>query len=159
MTLTLNSAARERAAAKLAADPVAVRIAAEKAKARQVAEKSPATPKPKLDDVLRLFSEKWPDCFTLPGWAPMRALKLHIHRDIVAKLPDLKSRVIASALHRYCSNPGYRRRLLVVGAVRFGLDGLPAGVVTESEVPPTLNSCSSDGAIPTSSTVEQSKAA
>jgi ProQ/FINO family len=154
--LALNSAARERAQALLATSPVAVRFAAKKAKVEKTP--APAMPKPNLDDVLRLFSEKWPDCFSPPGWAPMRALKLHIHRDIVDQLPDLKPRIIASALNRYCSNPGYRRRLLVAGAVRYGLDGEPAGVITENEVPPKPD-CSSATVIPTSSTVEESKAA
>ena len=130
MTLTLNSAARDRAQAKLATLPVAVRVAAEKPKPQIVAQV-----RPNLDAVLLRFATLWPGCFTRPGYAPERVLKIGIHRDIVDRLPDVKPRVIASALHRYYRNPGYRLRLLVPGATRFDLDGLPAGVVAESEMP------------------------
>ena len=94
---------------------------------------------PAVEATIRLLTERWPLAFSVFE-GRRRPLKIGIHLDILAALdgtvtPD----ALSLALKVYVSNKVYRSRL-VTGAVRIGLDGAPAGVVTEKEaaMPPKM---------------------
>jgi ProP effector len=82
--------------------------------------------------ILELLVARWPRAFSIYE-ARRRPLKIGVHLDILAALdgavtPDDLER----ASRVYTANKVYRARC-VAGAVRIGLDGEPAGVVTETE--------------------------
>ena len=82
--------------------------------------------------VLELLVETWPKCFSIYE-ARRRPLKIGIHNDIVAALDGaVTSAELSRALGAYTANAVYRSRLRA-GAVRIGLDGEPAGEVSEDE--------------------------
>jgi ProP effector len=56
-------------------------------------------------------------------------LKIGIHDDIVALLPEIDPHIIGQALKLYTSHSGYRRAL-VEGAPRVDLNGAEVGIVT-----------------------------
>jgi hypothetical protein len=78
----------------------------------------------------------YPRCFppNLRKYAPIAPLKTRIHKDIMARHPDIKRRPLGWVLSQYCHGVGYTR-LMVPGAIRIDLDGAPAGIVTETESP------------------------
>jgi hypothetical protein len=75
--------------------------------------------------------ERWPNCFKGPEQAKL-PLKIGIHRDIKAIAPELSTRDLGTAIRYYVGDYQYRRAM-VAGAVRFDLDGNPAGVVAPDE--------------------------
>jgi sRNA-binding protein len=82
--------------------------------------------------MLALASARWPLAFSVHQMR-RRPLKIGIHLDILAELGDaVPPAELALALRCYVANRVYRSRL-VAGAVRIGLDGEPAGVVTARE--------------------------
>jgi ProP effector len=84
---------------------------------------------------LELLAERWPKCFSI--WEKRRKpLKIGIHVDLAAALDGaVTAKELGGALRVYTANKVYRSRL-VAGATRVGLDGAPAGIVTESEATP-----------------------
>jgi hypothetical protein len=77
--------------------------------------------------------ERWPNCFKGPE-QPKLPLKIGIHRDIKAIAPELSTRDLGTAIRYYVGDYQYRQAM-VAGAVRFDLDGNPAGVVAPDESP------------------------
>jgi len=71
--------------------------------------------------------ERWPNCFKGPEQAKL-PLKIGIHRDIKAIAPELSTKDLGTAIRYYVGDYQYRQAM-VAGAVRFDLDGNPAGVV------------------------------
>jgi ProP effector len=69
-----------------------------------------------------------------PPFAANLPLKIGIHRDIKAVMPELSMTKIRKALGAHTRQPGYRQAL-VPGRQRFDLEGQPAGVVTDAEAP------------------------
>jgi ProP effector len=61
-------------------------------------------------------------------------MKIGIHRDIAAAMPELDAKLLSSALRLHTARPEYAKQLLEAGTVRFDLDGNPAGEVTEAQV-------------------------
>jgi sRNA-binding protein len=62
-----------------------------------------------------------------------RPLKLGIHRDIIAALNgSVAPRTVSDALRLYVGNPRYLKSC-VAGADRIGLDGNPAGQVSDKD--------------------------
>jgi ProP effector len=86
--------------------------------------------------VLELLAEMWPAAFSIYE-NRRRPLKVGIREEILAALDGaVTAAELSLALRVYVSNRVYRARL-VAGAVRIGLDGQPAGVVTPEQIPPS----------------------
>jgi ProP effector len=66
-----------------------------------------------------------PNCFRQPD----QPLKIGIHKDIIARHPELRPSLMASTLKTYTRSVGYLETLKA-GAPRIDLDGNPAGEVT-----------------------------
>jgi ProP effector len=82
--------------------------------------------------ILELLAERWPSAFSIYE-ARRRPLKIGIHLDILAALDGaVTPGDLGCALRVYVGNRVYRSRL-VAGAARIGLDGEPAGIVSEAE--------------------------
>jgi sRNA-binding protein len=69
-----------------------------------------------------------------PAFAQNLPLKIGIHRDVKAAMPELSMTRIRRALGAHTRQDAYRQAL-VPGRQRFDLEGKPAGVVTEKEAP------------------------
>jgi sRNA-binding protein len=78
-------------------------------------------------EMLALLCERFPNCFVL-FQRRRRPLKVGVHNDIIAALPDMDRLALSIALRRYTSNPFYRQRLRA-DAMRIDLNGAPAGAV------------------------------
>ena len=84
--------------------------------------------------VLELLAEKWPAAFSIYE-NRRRPLKIGIHLDILAALDGaISAPELSVALRVYVLNRVYRSRL-VAGAVRVGLAGKSAGIVTAEQIP------------------------
>jgi ProP effector len=88
--------------------------------------------------ILELLAERFPACFSVYE-NRRRPLAVGIHAEILVALDGaLAAADLGLALRVYTSNAVYRSKLRA-GAVRIGLDGEPAGVVTpEQQVPPKI---------------------
>jgi ProP effector len=85
-----------------------------------------------IDVTLRLLADKWPLAFSVYEQR-RRPLALRIDQQITAALGDtIAPEDLTGALRHYVGNLWYLRSC-VAGAVRVGLDGEPAGVVSEKE--------------------------
>jgi ProP effector len=73
------------------------------------------------------LAERWPRCFAVAECRRLQ-LKLRITTDIVNAGLDLDD--VHLALRWYTHSTGYKK-MLVAGAVRIGLDGEPAGIVSD----------------------------
>lgn len=83
--------------------------------------------------LLVLLCERWPRCFAVSPHR-RRQLKINIDSEIRAALNGAAStKRLGRVLAVYTANKVYRSRL-ILGAVRYGLDGEPAGEVVEREV-------------------------
>ncbi len=82
-------------------------------------------------DTRALLVEMFPACIQ-PQGAPKLPLKIGIDKDIRAAAPQIGGKALWIALQDYTGGKTYQRAL-VAGAARIGLDGQPAGVVTEQE--------------------------
>jgi sRNA-binding protein len=81
-------------------------------------------------DVLR---ERFPACFAPLTQRHRWPLKVGVHIDIQAAVPDLSSVAIRQALGFYTGAAGYLE-LMTAGRPRIGLDGRPAGpAVSEAD--------------------------
>jgi sRNA-binding protein len=88
-----------------------------------------------IQAVLELLAETWPAAFSVYE-NRRRPLRIGIHTEILAALDGAITPIeLRAALGCYVANPVYRARL-VAGAVRIGLGGQPAGVVTPEQIPP-----------------------
>jgi sRNA-binding protein len=79
------------------------------------------------EDIARL-AELFPNCFR----QPRQPLKIGIHNDIIARHPELRPNLIASALKTYTRSQGYLETLKA-GAPRIDLEGNQVGTVTASD--------------------------
>jgi ProP effector len=81
--------------------------------------------------VIALLAERYPQTFALYEQR-RRPLKLKIHLDLAAALDGAFTwRELRNALHAYANSAGYLQNLRA-GVPRVGLDGMPAGIVTEA---------------------------
>jgi ProP effector len=93
---------------------------------------SPKARNPSIAAVIELLAETWPYCFSIYE-NRRRPLKIGIHHDILAALDGaISAEELEQALRCYVSNKVYRARL-ATGAIRVGLEGLPAGTVAEKD--------------------------
>ena len=83
-------------------------------------------------DTLLTLRQKFPKAFARLSDYKRRPLKIGIHLDIAAALPDLDPIGISRALRFYVSDIRYHRAC-IEGAERIDLDGNPAGVVSQTE--------------------------
>ena len=74
------------------------------------------------------LAELYPSCFR----RPRQPLKIGIHNDIIARHPELRPSLIASALKTYTRSLGYLETL-TAGAARIDLEGNPVGSVTAAD--------------------------
>jgi ProP effector len=79
------------------------------------------------EDIARL-AELFPNCFR----QPRQPLKIGIHNHIVARHPELRPSLIASALKTYTRSQGYLETLKA-GTARIDLEGNQVGTVTASD--------------------------
>jgi ProP effector len=75
--------------------------------------------------------ELFPACFRGIK-QPKLPLKVGIHVDILARVPDIDGRVLSNALNDYVSGATYADAM-VIGAKRVDLDGNPAGEIGRAE--------------------------
>jgi ProP effector len=90
----------------------------------------PNTPRTrrKSYEAMLLLVEKFPAAFSEAG--ERQPLKVGIANDLLAR--GISRQIVARGLHSYCN--AYRYLVAMQdGAVRIGLDGEPAGVVTADE--------------------------
>jgi ProP effector len=73
------------------------------------------------------LAELYPNCFR----QPCQPLKIGIHNDVIARHPELRPSLIASALKVYTRSPGYLETLKA-GSARIDLEGNPVGAVTDA---------------------------
>lgn len=83
-------------------------------------------------DVLVRLRATFPECFSQLNAGLKKPIKIGIHNDIAAQLPDVDPDAIGLALRVYTLHESYWRAI-VKGAPRIDLDGKPAGAVTADE--------------------------
>jgi ProP effector len=83
-------------------------------------------------DTLLTLRQKFPQAFARLNDNRRRPVKVGIHLDIQAAIPDLDKVAIGRALKFYVSDFRYHRAC-IEGAARIDLDGNPAGAVTAAE--------------------------
>jgi ProP effector len=74
------------------------------------------------------LAELYPSCFRQPH----QPLKIGVHNDIIARHPELRPSLIASALKTYTRSLGYLETLKA-GSARIDLEGNPVGTVTDAD--------------------------
>jgi len=74
------------------------------------------------------LAELYPSCFR----QPRQPLKIGIHNDIIARHPELRLSLIASALKTYTRSLGYLETLKA-GSARIDLEGNPVATVTAKD--------------------------
>jgi ProP effector len=74
------------------------------------------------------LAELYPNCFR----QPRQPLKIGIHDDVIARHPELRASLIASALKTYTRSLGYLETLKA-GSTRIDLEGNPVGTVTDAD--------------------------
>jgi sRNA-binding protein len=74
------------------------------------------------------LAELYPNCFR----QPCQPLKIGIHNDVIARHPELRPSLIASALKAYTRSPAYLETLKA-GSARIDLEGNPVGTVTDAD--------------------------
>jgi ProP effector len=74
------------------------------------------------------LAELYPNCFR----QPRQPLKIGIHNDVIARHPELRPSLIASALKTYTRSLGYLETLKA-GSARIDLEGNPVGTVTDAD--------------------------
>jgi ProP effector len=80
-------------------------------------------------ELIGVLAERFPAAFTINP-RHRQPLKLGIHHDIAVQLGDaISPRTISDALRVYVGNPWYLK-MLIAGADRVDLNGMPAGTVT-----------------------------
>lgn len=70
------------------------------------------------------LAELYPNCFR----QPRQPLKIGIHNDVIARHPELRPSLIASALKSYTRSPAYLETLKA-GSPRIDLEGNPVGTI------------------------------
>ncbi len=81
---------------------------------------------------LGILHERFPGCFAAPGQSYRVPIKVGIHADIAAALPDLSPVQIGRGLFLYTHDHRYLKAM-VAGRPRIDLSGRPSGVVSEVE--------------------------
>ncbi|EBX4022496.1 conjugal transfer protein [Salmonella enterica subsp. enterica serovar Chester] len=87
-----------------------------------------------LEDVLRVLSECWPQLFNPE--LPLRVMKTGIREEMEAEIVARQLTVSAKQLRRCLQSLTRSEAYLnatTPGCIRYGLNGQPAGVVTEEE--------------------------
>jgi ProP effector len=74
------------------------------------------------------LAELYPNCFR----QPCQPLKIGIHNDVIARHPEVRRSLIASALKTYTRSLGYLETLKA-GSARIDLEGNPVGTVTDTD--------------------------
>jgi sRNA-binding protein len=82
---------------------------------------------PHFKELREVFVERFPSAFL-----PPRPLKIGIHADIVAAMPEIAVRDIGMVLRLHVSRDAYLRAM-IAGTDRVGLDGTAVGSVTEEQ--------------------------
>ena len=83
-------------------------------------------------ETLLILRQRFPAAFARLNARVRPPLKIGIHRDLAAAVPDIDAIAIRRALHFYVSGQPYAQHC-IAGAVRVDLDGASAGVVAACE--------------------------
>src|ERR1700751_939927 len=81
-----------------------------------------------MHEGLAQLAELYPNCFR----QPRQPLKIGMHNDVIARHPELRPSLIASALKAYTRSLGYLETLKA-GTPRIDLEGNVAGEVTATD--------------------------
>jgi sRNA-binding protein len=81
-----------------------------------------------MHEGLAQLAELYPNCFR----QPRQPLKIGIHNDVIARHPELRPSLIASALKTYTRSLGYLE-MLKAGSARIDLEGNLVGTVTDAD--------------------------
>jgi len=100
------------------------------------------------------LAELYPSCFR----QPRQPLKIGIHNDIIARHPELRPSLIASALKMYTRSLGYLETL-EAGAARIDLEGNQVGTVTALDEEDAKRKIAKAARRAAAKTIEDSKAA
>jgi ProP effector len=84
----------------------------------------------KVRALATLLSKKHPAVFP-PGRTASIPLKIGIHRDVMARHPDVESQTVKNFFVFHAYSQPYLQATSVAGAARLDLDGNEAGIVTE----------------------------
>jgi ProP effector len=84
-----------------------------------------------LRAAIATLAKLYPNTFVAEKWEPHRPLKVGIYNDLTAA-NILRRRELHAALAAYTAHRTYLLAM-TAGAPRIGLDGLPAGTVTEQD--------------------------
>jgi sRNA-binding protein len=125
--LTLRGDALERAAARLgmpvSEEPKQSPITPQEARRRRRAA---------VNALWAQIAEIYPAAIAPRNHAPRHPLKIGVDQDIRELYPDVSLKVRRAFIRGYVRQIGYFR-LLIAGTARVGLDGMPAGLVTEDQ--------------------------
>lgn len=86
------------------------------------------------DEILitrEILHRKFPNAIKAKG-EPKPPLAIGIHREIVARLPEMSHQKLFRALADYTRGPTYQR-MLTAGSPRLDLDGKPVGEVSVTQ--------------------------
>ena len=78
-----------------------------------------------------MLIERFPQCFVLAR-DRKRPLKIGIHRDLIAAIPEVSPKRLRAALGWYAGSWAYLKNM-TAGAARIDLNGQSAGEVTAEE--------------------------
>jgi sRNA-binding protein len=81
-----------------------------------------------MHEGLAQLAALYPNCFR----QPRQPLKIGIHNDVIARHPELRPSLIASALKTYTRSLGYLE-MLKAGSARIDLEGNLVGTVTDAD--------------------------
>lgn len=101
-------------------------------KTERLLNKPPKSSRQVVFDTLAILRARFPNCFARPDRPRRQPLKIGIHLDIIAALPELPATDIARALRFYTGDIRYLKSC-VEGRHRIGIDGQPTGTVTADE--------------------------
>src|ERR1700751_5536572 len=81
-----------------------------------------------MHEGLAQLAELYPNCFR----QPRQPLKIGIHNDVIARHPELRPSLIASALKTYTRSLGYLETL-TAGSARLDLEDNRVGTATDAD--------------------------
>jgi ProP effector len=84
-------------------------------------------------ETLGLLRARFPLCFAAPKERVRAPLKINIHHDVLAAMPELLHVDVGRALKFYVSRFGYLESCSTEGRPRIDLNGEPDGVVSAAE--------------------------
>ena len=127
-TLALKADARQKVMARLAINRVQPVVLT----AQESSENARRKRRESVKQFRARLAIECPHAFSAFDHAPRTALAIGIRQQLALRYPDVPNRTRRLLLKGYTTSAAYLR-LLILGALRAGLDGSVAGHVTEAE--------------------------